>query len=311
MLKWLVIGVGDITTKRVLPAILAEERSELVCIVTRDRAKAAPYGVPAYARLEEALEKSKAEAVYVATPVFLHAPQTIASLGSERHVLCEKPMAMNYAEAQAMVEASRAAGRRLGVAYYRRFYPKILRAHELLAEGAIGQPLLAWATCHSWLPPNLDARAWLTDPARAGGGPLYDVASHRIDVLNYLFGKPRRVAAQLSNDVHKLAVEDSATLMIEYETKVRAVVDVRWNTRVGDDEFRILGTEGEIEMSPLNAPTLVWPGGQEALPVARNVHAPLIKNFVDAVLDGAPLASSGETALATDWVTAQAVANGW
>ena len=310
MLTWLVVGVGDITTKRVLPAILAEERSELAGIVTRDPAKAAPFGVPAYAQLEDALGESKCEAVYVGTPVFLHAPQTIAALRSGRHVLCEKPMAMNFSEARAMAEHARAARRLLGIAYYRRFYPKVQRARELLAQGAIGQPVLGWATCHSWLPPNLETRSWLTDPARAGGGPLYDVASHRIDVFNYLFGKPCRVAAQLSNAVHPLAVEDSATVMIEYETKVRAIVDVRWNTPAGDDECRIVGDEGEMELTPLNGPALVWPGGRENLPVAPNVHLPCIKHFVDAALDGAPLLSSGETALWTDWVTEQAMASG-
>src|ERR1700756_1490326 len=99
MLTWLVIGIGDITTKRVLPAILAEPRSRLAGIVTRDPAKALPYGVPAWPDLDRALAESPADAVYIATPVFLHAPETIATLRAGRHVLCEKPMALNYAEA--------------------------------------------------------------------------------------------------------------------------------------------------------------------------------------------------------------------
>ena len=110
MLTWLVIGVGDITSKRVLPAILAEERSRLAGIVTRDPAKAAPYCVPAFTTLEAALGESEAAAVYVASPVFLHAPQSIAALAAQRHVLCEKPMALNLAEAERMVAvAARAA----------------------------------------------------------------------------------------------------------------------------------------------------------------------------------------------------------
>lgn len=311
MLKWLVIGVGDITRRRVLPAILEEKRSRLAAIVTRDPAKAQPYGVPAFRELRTALEDSGAGAVYVATPVYLHALQSIASLEAAKHVLCEKPMAMNFAEAQAMVKSARQAERQLGVAYYRRLYPKIIRAKELLGQGAIGRPVLAWAGCHSWLPPGLEARRWLTDPAQAGGGPLYDIASHRIDVCNYLFGRPQRATAQLSSSVHKLAVEDSATVMIEYESTARAVVDVRWNSRIERDEFRIIGTDGEMELTPLNGSWLEWPGGREELPVHPNVHLPCIKNFVDAVLDGSPLISSGQTALATDWVTEQAVAATW
>ncbi len=308
MLNWLVIGVGDITSKRVLPAILAEERSRLVGIVTRDPAKAAPYRIPAYTTLEAALRESEAEAVYVASPVFLHAPQSIAALETGSHVLCEKPMAMNLAEAERMVAAGRASGRAFGVAYYRRAYPKVHRAMELIRQGAIGQPVLAWATCHGGLVTTDSQRAWLLDPAKAGGGPLYDIASHRIDLLNFLFGEPARAAGQLSNAIHPLAVEDSATVMIEYKNKVRAIVDVRWHSRIERDEFRIIGTEGEMDLTPLNGPALVYPSGRESLPAHSNVHLPCVRNFVDAVLDGASLLSSGDTALWTDWVTAEAVA---
>lgn len=309
MLTWLVIGVGDITSKRVLPAIRAEKRSRLAGIVTRDPAKAAPYAVPVFATLEAALRESDAAAVYVASPVFLHAPQSIAALEAGRHVLCEKPMAMNFAEAERMVAAGRASRRAFGVAYYRRAYPKVHRAMELLRQGAIGQPVLAWATCHGELITTDSERAWLLDPAKAGGGPLYDIASHRIDLLNFLFGEPVRAAGQLSNAVHALAVEDSATLMIEYRNQVRAMVDVRWHSRIERDEFRIIGTEGEMDLTPLNSPALVYPGGRESLPAHSNLHFPCVKNFVEAVLDGAPLLSSGETALGTDWVTAQVIAS--
>jgi 1,5-anhydro-D-fructose reductase (1,5-anhydro-D-mannitol-forming) len=309
MLTWLVIGVGDITTKRVLPAILAEERSRLGSVVTRDAAKAAIYRVPAFTTLEAALRESDATAVYVASPVFLHASQSIAALAAQRHVLCEKPMAMNLAEAQRMVAQARESRRTLGVAYYRRAYPKVHRAMELIRRGVIGRPVLAWATCHTQPVAADSQRSWLLDPARAGGGPLYDVASHRIDILNFLFGEPARATGHLSNVVHALAVEDSATVMIEYKNKVRAIVDVRWHSRIERDELRIVGTEGEMDLTPLSGPALVYPGGHENLPAHSNLHYPCVKNFVDAVLDGAPLLSSGHTALWTDWVTAQAVAS--
>src|SRR6184192_28521 len=114
MLKWLAIGVGDITTKRVLPAILAEPRSTLAGVVTRDPAKAEPYRVPAWPDVDAALTACAAEAVYLATPVFLHAPQTIAALRAGRHVLCEKPVAMNFEEAAGMTRAARETGNTLG-----------------------------------------------------------------------------------------------------------------------------------------------------------------------------------------------------
>src|SRR5256885_6573507 len=99
MLNWVVVGIGDITTKRVIPAILAEPRSKLHGVVTRDPAKALPYGVHAWTSFDEALRDNAVNAVYVASPVFLHAPQTMAALRAGKHVLCEKPMAMNYSEA--------------------------------------------------------------------------------------------------------------------------------------------------------------------------------------------------------------------
>src|SRR5271168_3519070 len=116
MLRWLVIGIGDITTKRVLPVILAEPRSKLVGIVTRDSRKAESYGVPAWNNLADALAQCPADAVYVATPVFLHAPQSVVSLRAGKHVLCEKPMAMNYAEACSMEQGGRESGRVFGIA---------------------------------------------------------------------------------------------------------------------------------------------------------------------------------------------------
>src|SRR5262252_1591775 len=307
MLNWLVIGIGDITTKRVIPAIQSESRSRLYGIVTRDPVKAEPYQTRIFATLDEALGDPQIQAVYVGTPVFLHAPQAIQSLRAGKHVLCEKPMAMNEAEARTMVGEAEKGGKLFGVAYYRRLYPKVLRAKQLIEAGAIGKPVFAELTNHMWFD-GMGApgeRAWLFDPTKAGGGPLLDIASHRIDVLNFLFGKPLRVSGQLSNVVHHYAVEDNATVMIEYETGVRGIIDVRWHSKANRDECRIRGTDGEIEMSPLNGPDLVYPGGRESLPPHANLHFPLIENFVDAVEGKAPLQSSGATAFVTDWVTEQ------
>ena len=307
MLNWLVIGIGDITKKRVIPAILGEERSKLGGIVTRDPAKAAPYGVPAFTGLEAALAEDAINAVYVASPVFLHAPQTIAALRAGKHVLCEKPVATNYAEACSMAEAARSAGMTLGIAYYRRTYPKVTRAMELIKQGAIGRPLLAYITCYEWRSPAETQRAWQFDPALAGGGALFDIGSHRIDLLNFFFGTPQRVTGQLSNAVHKMAVEDCGTVLIEYANHARGIVDVRWNTHVSRDEFRIIGTDGEMDLTPLTGPPLVYPGGREEVPPHANIHFPCIANFVAAVLDGAPLRASGESSSWTDWVIEQAV----
>lgn len=307
MLQWLVVGVGDISSKRVLPAILAEPRSRLAGIVTRDAAKAAPYGVPAFPTLESGLVECPVDAVYIATPVFLHPTQSIAALRAGKHVLCEKPMALRYEDAAGMQRAADDTHRTLGIAYYRRMYPKIERLRERISAGEIGRPVFAEATSHSWYDLAGTPREWLADPAKAGGGPLFDVACHRIDLMNYLFGRPVRVTAHLSTLVHKVPVEDNATILIEYESGVRGMIDVRWHSQVARDEFRIRGTEGEFDLTPLNSPVLTGPRAAEQLPAHANLHYPCVEDFVTAVFEGRTPRSSGATALATEWVIAHAL----
>jgi predicted dehydrogenase len=215
-------------------------------------------------------------------------------------------MALNYSEACSMQRTAEETGRLLGVAYYRRMYPKVNRARELMEAGVIGQPVLAEATNHYWF--NLGhGRDWLADPALAGGGPLYDIASHRIDLMNYLFGKPVRASGHVSTLVQPIAVEDNATVIVEHASGVRGVVDVRWHSRVARDEFRIRGTDGEMDLTPLNGPRVSYPGGEEQIPAHANLHYPCIADFVSAALDGTPLRSSGASALETEWVIGQVV----
>jgi 1,5-anhydro-D-fructose reductase (1,5-anhydro-D-mannitol-forming) len=311
-LNWVVAGVGDIAQKRVLPAILAELRSTLHGLVTRNPAKAEAFpGARAYSSIEEAVADPAVDALYIALPVALHADAAIAALRAGKHVLCEKPMSMNSAEARRMVEEARASGRLLGVSYYRRLYPKLIRAKQLMAEGAIGQPLLVEANCHGWL--ESEARAWLRDPALAGGGPLYDIASHRIDAMHFLFGQFESACGRLSNAVHKLAVEDSATALLKFAHGIHGIVDVRWNSRVKRDQFRIIGVEGDLDLGPLNGPELRVNTGTasqvEMLPPHANLHYPLVLNFVGAVLASSPgkLACPAEQGAWVDFAIEQIV----
>ncbi len=308
MINWLVIGIGDITTKRVIPAIQSEPRSRLAGILTRNPQKGSAYPeARIWTSLGEALASPDINAVYVASPVYLHAPQTIAALRVGKDVLCEKPMALNYEEATAMTAAARGTGRTLGIAYYRRMYAKVQRAKALLEQGVIGRPVLAELKNHYWFNAEGEHRSWLLDPAKSGGGPLFDIASHRIDLLNFLFGTPERAVGHLSNVVHDRPVEDNATVLIDYKSGVRGIVDVRWHSRVARDEFRIIGTEGEMVLTPLNGPELTYPGGSELIPAPANLHYPCVENFVDAVLEGKHLFASGESSIQTDWVTEQVV----
>src|ERR1700722_124556 len=132
MLNWVVIGIGDIATRRVIPAIESEPGSRLYGLVTRDPAKAASYNTRVWTRLEQALSDPAVHAVYIATPVFLHAPQTIQSLKAGMHVLCEKPMAMNLGEAGSMVKPAPKSVSSLGLCRFRAMYPKLQRAKQLI-----------------------------------------------------------------------------------------------------------------------------------------------------------------------------------
>jgi len=310
--NWVLAGIGDIARKRVIPAIQAEPRSTLYGFVTRDAAKAREFpGTKSWATVEEAVADPAADAVYIALPVSFHANAAITALCAGKHVLCEKPMAINYAQSEQMVAEGRASGRMFGVSYYRRLYPKLRRARQLVKEGAIGRPLLAEANCHSWL--EIEGREWLRDPALAGGGPLYDTASHRIDAMNFLFGKVERTCGLLSNAVHRMGVEDSATVLMQLPGGVHAVVDVRWNSRVARDQFRIIGEEGEINLDPLNSPELRVITREESrvenLPPHVNLHYPVVENLVDAVLANDPgrLACPAEQGAWVDWTIEQVV----
>ena len=142
-LRWGLIGCGDIAQKRVAPALRDLTSCDLLA-VTRSRADLAEsfanqFGADKwYPAWQELLDDAEIDAVYIATPVHVHAPQTIAAAEAGKHVLCEKPMAMNVKECDQMIAAARANGVTLGVAYYRHFYPVVMRAKELIAAGAIG-----------------------------------------------------------------------------------------------------------------------------------------------------------------------------
>ncbi len=309
-MNWLVVGIGDVTLKRVLPALHAEPRCRIHGVVTRNAGKGAGIAPRVWTDLGEALADEAIDAVYVATPVFLHSPQAIASLRAGKHVLCEKPAALRYADAAEMVAVAQQNRRLLGIAYFRRFYPKLRRARELLAAGAIGMPRLAWASCSEWFAGNEGPRPWMLDPRLAGSGPLYDIGSHRVDTMNFMLGRPERVVASFAPGPPVSATEDSATLIVDYAGGARAVVDARWDTRAPVDEFRIIGSEGELDLGPLNGPALRAPGGEESLPSAINRHLPCIANFVDAVSGIAPLACSASDSLPTAWVLDQAIHGG-
>ena len=293
MFRWGLIGAGDIARRRVAPAMRDSPTSTLVA-VARARSElaagfAAEFGAQRWHRdWRDLVDDAGIDGVYVATTVDMHAEQAIAAAAAGKHVLCEKPMAMTAADCDRMIAACRAGGVTLGVAFYRRFYPAVQRLKALLGAGAIGEPVVAQINAFEWFDPDAHhPRAWLLDPARAGGGPMMDFGCHRLEVLVNLFGRVRSTAAVTANVVFPRRVEDTAAVLLRFERGPCASVVVTHAARDRQDTLDVFGTRGAIRCRDLNAGELRIVDGDveriERHPPAANVHLPLIEDFVDAV----------------------------
>jgi predicted dehydrogenase len=200
-LAWGLIGCGDIARKRVAPALRDLDQCDFVA-VSRERGELAEvfaeeFGARRwYSTWQELLLDKELAAIYIATPVGLHAAQTIAAAEAGKHVLCEKPMAMNVRECDRMIAAARGNGVKLGVAYYRHFYPLVQRVKEILESGEIGTPVMAQVNAFEWFNPLPDnSRYWLLRKDISGGGPMFDFGCHRIELLANILGAIKKVRA--------------------------------------------------------------------------------------------------------------------
>ena len=237
VIKWGLIGAGDIARKRIAPALIELGNCELIA-VTRGRRKlveafAKEFGVRNwYSDWRDLLAEGGIDAVYLATPVFLHAEQTIAAAEAGKHVLCEKPMALNAADCDRMIAACKANNVQLGVAYYRRFYPVLERVRRIVASGEIGKPVFAQMNAFEYFdPPADDPRHWLLEKGKSGGGPMMDFGCHRLEVLADLFGRVRRTNSITANVAFDREVEDTAGILFEFESGTCASVFVTHASR--------------------------------------------------------------------------------
>ena len=300
---WGLIGCGDIANKRVAPALKLAQGSQLRACLRKNpgllREFQLQHQIPkAYTDYSELLDDPEIDAVYIATPVFFHCSQTIMAAEKGKHVLCAKPMAMDSQECQRMIEACRSNRVKLGIAYYRRFYPVVLKIKELLEHGAIGEPILARTTLFGHSQVGLQAPApWRVVPDQSGGGLLMDMASHRLDLLTMLFGSPLSVSAVTDTRVHRIAVEDTGSLLIRFANGVHALAFASHCVRFPLDDFEVFGTGGHFKASPLNGSELrVVTDSLETfdLPKAGNVHLPLIEDFNQALFENRDPRVTGE-----------------
>lgn len=187
-IRWGVVGLGNVTVNRFVPALMRSTRSTLVACVTRDpesqRGFVEKFAVPrAHADFARFVQDPEIDAVYIATPNSLHFAQTRAAIAAGKHVLCEKPLALDFAHGEELVLLARGAGRVLKVAYQFRFERVFERVREHIAAGTLGE--LRTVTL-SGCSPVARTAAWRQDPEE--GGILSDLAVHFLDLVPWLTG---------------------------------------------------------------------------------------------------------------------------
>jgi len=214
-------------------------------------------------------------------------------------VLCEKPMALNVAECDRMIDACRENDVKLGVAYYRHFYPVVRRVKELIDSGDLGVPVVVQMNAFEWFDPDPSAaRSWLLKKDLSGGGPMFDFGCHRIEVLLDLLGDISNIKSTLANTFFNREVEDTATAMFQFERGTCATLTVTHAAHEPRDSFDLFCTAGSIHIPVLNDGTLrvLTKDGEriETHPNHPNIHQPLIEDFAKAVLERRDPVVTGE-----------------
>lgn len=297
-LNWGLIGCGDISRKRVAPALRDLPNCELTAVnrasfhLAEDFAR--EFGARRWYRdWRELLADDEIQAVYIATPVSLHAEQTIAAAEAGKHVLCEKPMALSVAECDRMIAACAANGVNLGIAYYRHFYPVIQRIKQIIAAGEVGVPVLAQVNAFERFNPAPDQpRYWFVKKEFAGGGPMMDFGCHRIEVLLNLLGPIDGVHSSIGSVLFEREVEDTAVAVFDFASPLgngaRGVLNVSHATWQAQDTLTIFGSAGSLHVPVLNQGALhiqtANGARNEVHPPYPNIHQPLIAEFAEAVL---------------------------
>jgi predicted dehydrogenase len=252
--RWGVLGVAKIATEKVIPAMQRGKFSRIEAIASRDapraRAAANQLGIAkAYGSYEELLADPNVEAIYNPLPNELHTSWTEKALAAGKHVLCEKPIALDAAEARRLIAARDASGKLVAEAFMVRFHPQWRRAREIAQSGAIGeisaiQTLFAYRLLD---PDNIRNRP-------PGGGGLYDIGCYAILTARFMFGaEPLRVAASVNVDP-RFGTDRLVSAIVEFPGGRHLTFSVSTQL-AGVQRVCIAGAEGRIEVQiPFNAP---------------------------------------------------------
>lgn len=221
MIRFGIAGFGLHAVRRLMPGFKLAQNCRVTALSRRDLAtakkSAAGYNIPlAFDSVEELSRSAEVDAVLVTTPNSLHLPDVLAAVNAGKHVLCEKPMAMNADECRQMVEAARRRGVLLGIAQIFRFDDSVRKIRELVQAGAIGKPVFARSE-FSFLAGTTHPRKWLYDAKVAGAGPIFDIGVHCIDTLRFILQDDvARVSASALHDALSGTVESAATVTLEF-----------------------------------------------------------------------------------------------
>ena len=295
VLKWGLIGCGDISKSRVASALCDLNNCDLVAVNRKNYELAESFAREFGARKwykdwQELIADPEIDAVYIATPVNLHAEQTIAAAKAGKHILCEKPMAMNADECDTMIRAAQENNVKLGVAYYRHFYPVVNRMKELLNSQEIGKVVMMQINSSMQFNPLPgQPRDWLIKKEQSGGGPMMDFGCHRIEVMLNLLGPIKQVKSLVNTLYFERNVEDTATTLFEFDNGAHGFLSAVHSAFEPKDTVEIYGARGSLYVERLNEGTLrvVTKEAEriESLPPHRNVHQPHIDDFTQAVLE--------------------------
>lgn len=194
--RWGIIGCGDVTEVKSGPAFQKIKNSELVAVMRRTGELAKDYAerhnVPKwYDDADALINDPDVDAIYIATPPGSHKEYTIKVAKAGKPVYVEKPMALNFAECNEMIAACKAARVPLYVAYYRRAQPRFVKIKELLENKEIGDVRFVSTTQYQKASEDVkdsENLPWRVQPELSGGGLFFDLASHTLDLLDFLLG---------------------------------------------------------------------------------------------------------------------------
>lgn len=318
--RWGVIGCGNVTEVKSGPGFQLSEGRELVAVMRRNGALAEDYakrhGVGKWYDSADALiNDPDVTAVYIATPPGTHKEYALKVCAAGKPAYVEKPMARNYVESLAITEAFEKAGVPLFVAYYRRALPRFLKVKAIVDTGQLGKVTGIYVrhTSPANRSPEGDRLPWRFQAEEAGGGLFLDLASHTLDILDYILGALNPVAGRSANSGGRYAVEDGIAMY--FQTPNGALGTAHWNFMgfAKEELVTIEGMGGRVSFSVFgNEPVkLETAEGVEEFDLQNPqcVQYPFIQTMVNALLGKGECASNGRTAMRTAYVMDVALQN--